>query len=403
MSKDKQHTNYEEGDNPYGPDGIRESSPLNNRAPIQFEVGQGDGSSPYTGTDTPDQWVDSFIKSRGYYPEKRGFWLDGKTGVIRATEFKAGDLRISGDDGIWFGEDIEGSPFRIRPDGGMETNDLEQFRTWKAGETLTKGKFVFIDDHATAWFAGADHENTVSRLAGMVTDEKVYAGDPVRVVFTDISEIDGSTSATITDNNLVGAALYLAGSQYSTAQLSAGGANWGAGNQTQLAQIFEVPNDQPLIDVQLIVAPYGSGPDTDGVQMTLQGVSGGQPTGDIFATAHLELNADFSVGATVKSFSFAGTPYTLTAGVPYALVLEVDSANWIVDGLVVYGTTPSAYADGSVQVSFNGGSTWGTPTTQGDFYFKIFRPAGQISDAPGTVTKKIGVALTEDLLFLQIS
>jgi hypothetical protein len=131
----------------------------------------------------------------------------------------------------------------------------------------------------------------------------------------------------------------------------------------RLGETFMARISGVLSNATFALAKVGTPPDNIVVRLySITGTSGtnAKPTGSALVSSSAILASSLPGGGNNITFDFSGTPYTLTAGLYYAIVVEYDSTNASVANhmtIFVDGTTPTH--DGNGVVWSAGLSLWG--------------------------------------------
>jgi hypothetical protein len=153
------------------------------------------------------------------------------------------------------------------------------------------------------------------------------------------------------------------------------------------AQVFTAGISGDLEQVKLWLSKYGS-PDT--LVVELQAVTSDKPNGNVLASTTI---APASVGGYPGSEVTAtfGTPYNITDGTKYAIVIyqQGDGGDWS-NLYEEYGDGyDNLYANGNGCYSNNSGSTW-TITASSNLYFKTYVEADPLAFYHDTLTVESG-------------
>jgi hypothetical protein len=135
-------------------------------------------------------------------------------------------------------------------------------------------------------------------------------------------------------------------------------------------------------DIQLFCNGCGGTPPN--LTLSVRNTAAGLPTGADLATVTIPGSA-FASGATTLFTATFASPFTVTSGTQYALILRPVSAP-LGSGYFWIRSSPSTYASGSRVLSADSGGTWSADTTR-DYNFKTYiqvgyAPSGTLVSSP---------------------
>ena len=154
---------------------------------------------------------------------------------------------------------------------------------------------------------------------------------------------------------------------------------------TVAAQTFEASSNYPISSVKIKISRFGS---PNNVTVEIQATTGSagveEPSGVVLATITVSGNG-ISTGPSYVEFTFA-SPYTLTTGVVYAIVVKVPAPTG--SGKIIWDVdddAPVTYLEGSVFTSQTSGDA-GTWTRRGtkDAAFETWGAKNHIESAHPT-------------------